>query len=1073
LNRTAINFINLLLLGCIGAISLLAQDVQVSGRVTDTTGAVIPKAKIEVRNQATSASRSTTTNADGLYVVPFLTPGTYTIAADAGGFKRFEQTDVQLDVAQQGTVDLKLEVGTQSDAVTVSASAPLTNTSDASVSTVVDRQFVENLPLNGRSLQSLIALSPGVVSSPSAETGDQGQLSVAGQRAGSNYFTIDGVSANFAAPQTRWSGQATNGGLLAFSALGSTNSLVSVDALQEFRLETSTYAPEFGRESGAQAVLVTRSGTNRFHGSGFDYLRNDAFNANDWFANSTAQPKPRERQNDFGGVLGGPIVKDKTFFFFSYEGLRAVEPNFIIDDVPSLAARAAAPPNIQTILNGFPLPNGPSTGVDLSQLAASASNSARLDATSLRIDHALNSKMTLFGRYDHSPSHLTQAGCNFTLSMSCQKGVTIDTGTLGFTTILTPTITNDFHFNYSRASAVSSFDLSNFGGAVIPPMSSLFPSFVTPSIGFSGIYIFTGRNVGLYDGQYSNHTNRQANIIDTVEVSHGTHSMKFGFDFRRLTPTTTAPISQFFDWSYGGNPMPALISGEPPDYSAVYQGPTPPKLLFHNFSAYAQDNWKVSRRLTLTYGLRWDYNPPPTEASGNTYAFNEVTNLATATLLPKGSPLWHGQWKNFAPRVGASYLLRQSAERPTVVRVGFGQFYDLGTATAGFLDNGYGYFPYSLGTVLCNYGTGPDCTSTVPYGGSQPPYVLTQPYVNMRAFDPHLKLPYSLEWNIAIEQALSANQTFKVTYLGSAGRNLLRDDVYGNANPIVTTLYLTRNTGYSNYDALQLQYQRRLSRGLQALISYSWSHSLDTNSSDVSQVGSGSFVGLPSGGYNVRQDYGNSDFDIRQAFSAAVTYNLPATHIEQPFVRAVLNNWSIDSINTARTGMPFDVEYNPANPGPYTDGQGDVFPFRPNVVPGQSIWTSDSNAPGGKVLNAAAFTIPSALQQGTESRNSIRGFPLVEIDLAIRRQFNISERVHLQFRAEGYNIINHPNFGNPLNNMGTCAQGSPCTPIYGWGTSQAMLNQSLGAGGFYGSGFGSLYQVGGPRSLQLSMKILF
>ena len=358
--------------------------------------------------------------------------------------------------------------------------------------------------------------------------------------------------------------------------------------------------------------------------------------------------------------------------------------------------------------------------------------------------------------------------------------------------------------------------------------------------------------------------------------------------------------------------------------------------------------------------------------------------------------------------------------------------------------------------------------------GPQPPFVFTDANAgNMRIFDPHLKLPYALEWDVALEKALSSNQTFTMTYLGSVGRRLLRDDLVANPNPLtrdrVATFYLTRNSAYSNYNALQVQFQRRLSHGLQALLSYSWQHSLDINSSNVTYEN----PDLPSTLYSIRQDYGNSDFDIRQGFSAALTYNVPGVKTSNGIVNAALRNWSTDVVSTDRTGTPFNVVYTPADPGSYTDGAGNAFQFRPNQVPGQPVWIADSSAPTGKRLNQAAFAIPSTLVQGSESRNNIGGYPLVQIDLAARRQFNFGEGINLQFRVEGFNVLNHPNFSNPENSLGTCALGVPCTPEYGWGTSQAMLNQGLGGGNFHGSPLNGLYQVGGPRSLQASMKLQF
>jgi hypothetical protein len=1049
-----------------------AQTAQLSGVITDPAGRNVPAAEIQVRNEGTGLIRTTMSTAEGDYTIPALPPGSYVVRVQKSGFKTLTREGIVLQVEQHARLDLTIELGAIESQVSVTADAPMMNTADASVSTVVNRGFIENMPLNGRSFQALIALTPGVAITPTSAD-DEGQLSVAGQRAGSNYFTVDGVGANFAAAVGLFEGQTSNGGLPAFSALGSTASLVSMDALQEFRIETSTYAPEFGRESGGQVALVTRSGTNDFHGTAFEYFRNDHLDASNWFANSTGVAKPTERQNDFGGVFGGPIVKNKTFFFFSYEGLRVAQPELSINDVPSLAARASAAPSVKPFVDAFPLPNGPSTGVDIAQFTGSFSNAATLDAESIRIDQSISSKVTLFGRYNHSPSTLMYP--NSADSSVADIARQIDTGTLGLTAILTPAITNDFRFNYSRSTGGQSWILNNYGGAVPPPDSAVVSPFQTVAADWIFAGFANGRNSLWGLGLGASNLNRQVNFTDSLSYIKGTHEMKFGVDIRRLTPKqTVASAGSFYYWLTAAN----FISGASPDIEELDEDPnnTLP-LRFYNFSLYAQDTWKATRRLTLTYGLRWDYNPPPVVTSGvQPYVISEVTNLASATLQPPGTPFWHADWKNFAPRLGLSYMVRDGA-RPTVLRAGFGQFYDLGTSTAGYLDTGEGWYPYSLVTIECLYGSGPGCNSPVPYTGAEPPFAYTKPYPPMRAFDPYLKLPYALEWSIALEQTITPNQTFKISYIGSAGRRLLRDNVYSNPNPTLSGLYLTTNDGFSNYDAMQLQYTRRLSHGLQALVSYTWSHSLDLNSSDVTSAGAGGETqptNIPTNLYNINQDYGNSNFDIRQTFSAALTYNIPTVPVQNTFVRNLLRNWSLDSINSARTGTSFNVLYQPASPGAYLDGFGNAIQLRPDVVLGQPVWLSDPNAPGGKELNPAAFTIPSTIYQGNEARNSIRGFPLLEMDLAVRRQFSLTERVNLQFRAEGYNFINHPNFGNPLNNMGVCPAGGQCTPVYGWGNSQSTLNQYLGPGNAsFVTSFGSLYQVGGPRSFQLSMKLQF
>jgi len=1055
---------------------MLAQTdaAQLSGTITDSTGAVLPHAEILIVNQDTGIYRAVQSDQEGQYTAPALQPGHYRVTVKVDGFKTLVTQQVTLNVAQKANVSFKLEVGSKDETVTVDGTGADLNTTDATVSTVIDRQFVENIPLNGRTLQSLITDAPGVVTTSTPVAGEQGQFSSVGQRAGSNYFSIDGVSANFGIEVAQYLAEGGNGGLPALSALGTTASLVSLDELQEFRLESSTYTPEFGRGSGAQIVLLTRSGTSQLHGSVFNYFRNDALDATDWFASNTGQPKPRERQNDFGGTFGGPIFKDKTFFFFSYEGLRVTQPIFQISDVPSVAARANAPGIFHTLLDAYPLPNGPSTGQDISQLAVSAPNHGVLDAASLRIDQAVGPKVVLFGRVNYSPSNLTEAFAGFPSNNPFDTEVGVTTGTIGVNAVLTPTMTNEARVNYSRATGSQRQIITTFGGAVVPSLSEFSSPWQNPVTSNTPIFLLDGRNEGpLAFGLYGNNLNRQWNITDTFSMTQGNHSMKFGFDFRRLTPIQRLP-STFNEYLWFATSSAA--QGNAPDITAVLQDDSNIQQLFRNFSAFVQDTWKISSRLNLTYGVRWDYNPPPTETNGNEnapYPLSETTDLSTATLLPRGNPLWHAEWKNFAPRVGLAYQLGANKTNPLIFRAGFGQFYDLGTDTAAFLNNGEGWFPWGIGTTLCFQGVGPDCSSSFPYMGPKPAFVYSEASVDpMRAFDTHLKLPYSLEWSAALEKQLSSSQTFKITYVGSIGRNLLRDDVTANPNPatqqLFTSLYLTKNSGYSNYNGLHLQFQRRLSHGLQALLSYAWSHSLDVNSSNVTYES----PALPTTLYNVRQDYGNSDNDIRHLFSAALTYDVPEVPVNNWAVKAVTRRWSLSSNSAFRTGSPFNVLYTPEVPGAFETTQGS-FLFRPDVVPGQSIWHSDSSVPGGKALNLAAFGIPTVLRQGTERRNSISGFPLTELDLAARREFSVTERLKVRFRAEGYNIINHPNFASPISNLGTCTFDGSCILPFGWGTSQQMLNQGLGSGNFHGTPLNGLYQVGGPRSLQLSLTIQF
>src|SRR6266852_4840400 len=367
------------------------ESATVSGLVTDRTAAAVSGAEVRLQSVERGTVTTTTTNNAGIYIFPSVHPGQYQISVQKQGFKQIDLLGLIVNIQDHIEQNFRLQLGSVAESVTVNANDIHLNTTDATVSTVVYRQFAENLLMNGRSFQTLIQLTPGVVVTTNSQF-DNGQFSVNGQRAASNYWMVDGVSANVGVSSTNQTGNGLSGSMPSFSVLGGTNSLVSVDALQEFRIQTSTYAPEFGRLPGAQISILTRSGTNQFHGTAFDYVRNDIFDANNWFNGfctpgpNCPLPKAKERQNDFGGTIGGPILRNRTFFFFSYEGLRLRLPVTTLSHVPDLPARQNAVPAMQPYLNAFPLPNGAdNVGTGIAEFNASFSNPAALDAYSLRI----------------------------------------------------------------------------------------------------------------------------------------------------------------------------------------------------------------------------------------------------------------------------------------------------------------------------------------------------------------------------------------------------------------------------------------------------------------------------------------------------------------------------------------------------------------------------------------------------------------------------------------------------------------------------------------------------------------
>jgi hypothetical protein len=1048
------------------------ETATVSGLVTDRTAAAVSGAEVRLQSVERGTVTTTTTNNAGIYVFPSVQPGQYQISIQKQGFKQVDLLGLIVNVQDHIEQNFHLEIGSVAESVTVEASAPLLNTESAAVSTVVDRQFAENLPMNGRSFQTLIQLTPGIVLTVSSEH-DSGQFSVNGQRASSNYWMVDGVSAN-AGIGISLPGSGAGGALPSFSVLGGTNALVSVDALQEFRIQTSTYAPEFGRTPGGQISIVTRSGANQFHGTLFDYLRNDVFDANDWFANFSKLPKPEERQNDFGGTVSGPILKDRTFFFFSYEGLRLRLPEVAETFVPSVSARQNAKPALQPFLNAYPLPNSnsPDTGPNPAPFNASFSNKATLDAYSIRIDHKLWSKLNLFGRYNNSPSELIGRGAgNSSLSSLNPATINVQTATVGATWAASPTTVNDLRFNYSRTYGDANIFFDKFGGAV--PLTSLpFPSPFTIQNSSFEFDIFSLGNGGSFNpGGKAPNTQRQINIVDSLSTQRGRHSLKFGVDFRRLSPVyDPLPYSQqvfFGDVSSAesGNPLFSILLSA--------RGST---LLFRNLGLFAQDTWRVVPRLTVTYGLRWDVDVSPSALDGPALpavtGFN-LNNLSNLALAPAGAPPFKTTYGNVAPRIGLAYELTQNPSWTTVLRGGFGIFYDLATSEVG---NNFFAFSYPYGGEAFAFGG----TFPLDPAAAAPPPIspanLSSFSGRLNAFDPNLKLPYTLQWNVAVEQAIGKHQVLSASYIGAAGRRLIQSAFVNSPNSSFATANLIGNTASSNYNALQIQFQRRLTNSLQALASYTWSHSIDTASAGSSFSTSNTLV--PS--INPNANRGASDFDIRNRFAAGLTYDIPSPKINA-FTNVILRAWSLESIIQVQSASPVNVFESVLSQINGANAQ-----VRPDVVSGIPLYLYGSQYPGGKAINntpgavvggcpdgstsVGPFCPPpkdskgQPLRQGNLSRNALRGFGATQWDLGVHREFPIHESLKLQFRAEMFNVLNHPNFGQPVGGI-----GQP-----NFGVSTQTLGQSfVGTGGVGAGAFNPLYQIGGPRSIQLALKLLF
>lgn len=1036
------------------ALQLNAQTgtAQLSGLVTDSTGAALPHASVLIVNRDTGVSRPTQSDTQGQYTAPALQPGHYRITVEAKGFQTLVTDNVTLNVAQNASLGFQLKIGTENQTVTVDGSGLILNTSDASVSTVIDRKFVENIPLNGRSFQSLILLTPGVVTnSPQSQgtSGQTGEFSVNGQRTESNVYTVDGVNANTGGATGGFGTPGTSGSLPAATALGTTQSLVSVDALQEVRVASSSYSAEYGLSPGGQFSFTTRSGTNHVYGTAFDYLRNNYFDANDWFNDNLGKPITALRQNDFGGTLGGPILfpkiydgRNKSFFFFSYEGLRLTQPQAALTEyVPSTSLRQSAAPTLQPVLNAFPVPTGPPisiacngttyvcpSGQPIGTLVPSGLASfvqvdslpGRLDSTGIRFDQQITSKFKAFFRFSDTQS-ATETRSSAALSTTHQSSYA---NTLGLTATLSDKVTNEFRLNYTSSIGASSVVLDNFGGAV--PVNLLQLQNIS-STGYAevGLY-FPGYSLALYQEAVTQ-PQHAWNIVDGTTLAHGRQTTKIGLDYRR----TDARLQEFNPYLASlFNSSQAVISNiaylsDVYAYARSYPAYT-------NTGIYIQDEVRATRRLGVSLGIRWELNPPPFQTSG-TLPYIVQGNLSipsSLSLAPAGTRFWKTTYYNFAPRLGVTYQVHDQPGLETIIRAGGGVFFDSGQQSSASAFTSSPGQSASRSYANASY---PLTSAQTAISIANPPIA---PFATSYYFPSRLQLPYTLQWNLSLEQALGKAQAITFSYVGSNGRRLLSQQLHspGALNPTFVNIYVEASGTTSSYSALQIQFQRTLSRGLQVLSSYNWAHSIDFGSQNLQ--------------YAVIR--GNSDYDLRQNFNIATSYEVP-TAAANRFERSLLDNWGVDGRFSVRSGFPIILNGNTiTNPNASASYSG------LNLIPGAPLYLHVPGLPGNRRINPAAFALPATGQNGNAPRNFVRGFGANQIDLAARRTFPITEQVKLQFRAESFNILNHPNFGY-------------IQPTYGnaqFGEATKMLDQSLG-------NLNALYQQGGPRSMQFALKLMF
>ena len=906
-----------------------STNATISGGVTDPSGNLILSANVEIANDATGIVYSAQTNSSGMYLVPILPPGHYHVQVSKRGFKTIIKADVILYVQSAIALNFVLPVGATSESITVNSAANALNTTDASVSTVVDQKFVENIPLNGRSFQDLISMTPGVVTqtpqNTSQSVGTSGDFSVNGQRTQSNYYTVDGVSANISSGNGNGiSGAATGGTLSGSTALGTTQTMVPVDALQEFRVQSSTYSAEYGRSPGGQFSLLSRSGTNIPHGSAYDYLRNNFFDANDWFNDHYRVPQPALRQNDFGATLGAPVWiphlydgRNSSFLFVAYEGLRLTLPTAAtIQYVPDLFMRQQAVSAMQPILNAFPVPNGIDYGSasspSLAQFIAPFSLPSSIDATSIRIDHTVGAKLSLFFRYGFTPSS-TQSRPDFARTTATSNAQTF---TFGASSQISSMLTDEFRLGYARSNSAQVGVLDDFGGATPVDLAAAMGAGGYKRVNPVVVMYLPGVGNPVMDVLNSLDTQRQWNVVDTVSVLKGHHTFKLGVDYRHIKSPITPPDLE--PYAYFDPPQHALSATPDFTYIVRYLPATP---LFNQTAVFGEDEWRLTSAISLSYGARWEINPPPTEQHGdNAYSLKgNINDPASLTLAAQGTPLWKTAWYNFAPRLGVAWTPHDEPGLQTVVRAGGGVFFDSLNEVAALGYSGLGFRANNV-----------EIGATIPFSPSELnlPVSVDAPYssATITAFPTHLQLPYTLEWNVSLQQALGANQSLTISYVGANGRRLigLQQKYLAALNPNFGYVDYFQSGVTSNYQALQLQFQRSVVKGIEALVAYTWSHAIDYGSNATA---------LP-----LQRD--DADFDVRNNFQGGVSWELPALAAGH-FVDAVLNDWALDTRLSVRTAFPITlggaISIDPAT--------GTEYPGTLNVVAGQLSYLHGSQYP--------------------------------------------------------------------------------------------------------------------------------
>ncbi|HUO35173.1 MAG TPA: carboxypeptidase regulatory-like domain-containing protein [Candidatus Acidoferrum sp.] len=1094
------------------------------GTVTDTTGAAIVGATVEIQNVDTGLVRTTETAVDGSYVMPELPIGNYRVTVEKKGFQSSVIDGIRVDVAVQRTVNAQLKAGNVEQKVVVSAeSQPQVETESDTLGGVMQEQQVTNIPANGRDFQKLIYLTPGVTGSPDEITdspGSYGVFSMNGARGRSNNFLLDGTDMN--------DGFRNDPAINEAGVFGDPATILPLEAISELHV-LSNYEAEYGRNAGAVVNIVTKSGTNQFHGTALEYFRNTVLNARNYF-NDVGTPQSPFHNNQFGGSLGGPIIKDKTFFFFDYEGQRESGSQNTLTCVPDPAQLAgSANPVIAALIARDPWPTPNIAGVTTTDTGCSAPNlstntpfSNDIDSLIAKIDHSFNENNLLSGRYYYGNSTqlfpLSLTGGTTLPGFNTYTPTRVQLVSISDVWTMSPTRVNEARLGWNR-----------FAEGFYPQDREFDPSSIgldtgAPSGGLPVINVGSFAQLGANHSTPRNRVDANWHFIDNVSWKLGKNDVKFGYEFRRTSITQNLGINSRGELDF--NDITDLLAGTV-DGGGITSGDGLRHSYQNNHGLYVQDAYKLTSTITVNAGLRWDYYGVFHEKNdllSNFYPTQGLVQVGTGGV----GKLYQPDYRNFAPRLSAAWDVRGKGR--TVIRAGWGLFFDAYSQDM-FLDHlpwpslydpGPAYNPTGPATMQNGSPVGTIVANSPVFGGFAPT-------PDAFGVDPNIRTPYMENYNLNLQQQISKNVVFQIGYVGSQGHRLFRfvdlnqpnqatidaSDLQFAANNVDTVLgnsclpsggqgcipsygsprnfpqyplfyiFQEQASAKSNYNSLQASIRINNYRGFSSQINYVWSHSID-NASDLED-----FVpnaAQPNDSTNPSAEKGNSNFDVRNRFSWNYMYRLPNHGGKLSKLR---DGWGIDGAVILQSGQPFalnynfegdfdgsaegdgrpdvvgPITYNRGNPAQFLDLTSFMVPCTPSPVYTEA--TGNNPAPGNEQI-----CVPGTRHFGNEGRGSLVGTSFKQADFAIFKDTPITEHLTAQLRCEIFNLFNHPNFANPLlpafiadaayNGIDT----SPSSATYGHSLGYLPLTATgdVGIGNPFLGG-------GGPRGIQFAVKFMF